>query len=312
MIKLSFIVPFYNVEQYIEQCIRSLYKQDIPLDEYEVICIDDCSPDGSRAVVEHLKKEFPTLRLLRTPENLRQGGARNLGIKQAQGKYIWFVDSDDTIEPNCLLGLLNNAEEYDTDLLRFYFNEPESYDKMIKYGVCSGSELVFDAPMHLSPEQRCCSVVPSIVKRQLLIDNNLFFTEKVQYEDDDYAYMFYALSQRALLLPLPLYNVRQRQGSTTRQQYTIQTMHYLAAQIERLVQKEPQLSSIDKRWYNLVKKSILWTAQGQILPNVENLSQNDKQMFFNQHIGKIDGITKYVSVKTYLQISYQTFYNLLK
>ena len=77
MIRLSIIVPFYNVEAYIEQCIRSLYNQDIPIEEYEVICVDDCSQDGSRTIVEHLQKEYPTLHLLTTPQNLRQGGARN-------------------------------------------------------------------------------------------------------------------------------------------------------------------------------------------------------------------------------------------
>ena len=154
MIKLSFIVPFYNVEPYIEECIRSLYDQDIPMEEYEVILIDDCSPDGSRAVVERIQQEYPTLRLLTTPENIRQGGARNLGLKYAQGKYIWFVDSDDTIEHNCLSRLLNTAERYDLDMLVFYFNNPKKGDRMIQYGVCSGSELVFDAPMHLTPDQR--------------------------------------------------------------------------------------------------------------------------------------------------------------
>ena len=57
MLRLSFIVPFYNVEPYIEECIRSLYNQNIPQEEYEVICVDDCSPDGSRAIVERLQKE---------------------------------------------------------------------------------------------------------------------------------------------------------------------------------------------------------------------------------------------------------------
>ena len=107
MLRLSFIVPFYNVEPYIEECIRSLYNQDIPWAEYEVICVDDCSPDGSRAIVERLQKAYPTLRLLKTPENLRQGGARNMGLDVAQGKYIWFVDSDDYIMPNCLKYMLN-------------------------------------------------------------------------------------------------------------------------------------------------------------------------------------------------------------
>ena len=110
MLRLSFIVPFYNVEPYIEECIRSLYNQDIPQEEYEVICVDDCSPDGSRAIVERLQKEYPTLKLLIHTENKRQGGARNTGMKVAQGIYIWFMDSDDYIKPNCLKDLLERAE----------------------------------------------------------------------------------------------------------------------------------------------------------------------------------------------------------
>ena len=100
MIRLSFIVPFYNVEPYIEECVRSLYAQDIPQEEYEVICVDDCSPDGSRAIVERLQKEYPTLRLLIHTENKRQGGARNTGMRESNGKYVWFVDADDYIQPN--------------------------------------------------------------------------------------------------------------------------------------------------------------------------------------------------------------------
>ena len=88
MIRLSFIVPVYGVEKYIEECIRSLYNQDIPQSEYEVICVDDCSPDGSRAIVERLQTEYPTLHLICHAENKRQGGARNTGLREAKGQYI--------------------------------------------------------------------------------------------------------------------------------------------------------------------------------------------------------------------------------
>ncbi len=118
-LRLSFIVPFYNVELYIEECIRSLYVQDIPWEEYEVICVDDCSLDGSRTIVERLQEEYPTLKLLTTPENLRQGGARNMGLDVAQGRYIWFVDSDDYICPNILDRLLNVIDTNSLDILQF-------------------------------------------------------------------------------------------------------------------------------------------------------------------------------------------------
>ena len=88
--RLSIIIPFYNVEQYIAQCLDSVYNQDVPEAEYEVICVDDCSPDGSHAIVERLQKKYPNLILLTTPENLRQGGARNMGLDVAQYQYDTF------------------------------------------------------------------------------------------------------------------------------------------------------------------------------------------------------------------------------
>ena len=149
MIRLSFIVPVYNVEPYIEECIRSLYNQDIPQEVYEVICVDDCSPDGSRAIVERLQKEYPTLKLLIHTENKRQGGARNTGMKVAQGRYIWFVDSDDYIKPNCLKSLLEQAEKEDLDILDFDFDADYSKQPFRKnvesyeMGPCSGADYVF-------------------------------------------------------------------------------------------------------------------------------------------------------------------------
>ena len=122
MIKLSIIVPIYNVEKYIEECIRSLYSQDIPLEEYEVICVDDCSPDQSASIVERLQKEYPTLKLIRHKRNKKLGGARNTGIKVADGKYIMFVDSDDMLKPDCLKQLINEMETGHDDFI--HFNDP--------------------------------------------------------------------------------------------------------------------------------------------------------------------------------------------
>ena len=150
-LRLSFIVPFYNVELYIEECIRSLYAQDIPWEEYEVICVDDCSPDGSRTIVERLQKEYPTLKLLTTPENLRQGGARNMALDVARGKYIWFIDSDDYIAENCLGTMLNQAEEENLDILDFDFDcdaNKQAFrknDRSYDYGPSSGEDYVFCA-----------------------------------------------------------------------------------------------------------------------------------------------------------------------
>lgn len=119
MLRLSIIIPFYNVEQYIAQCLDSVFDQDIPLDEYEVICVNDGSPDHSRDIVLDYMKRYPNLRLIEHEHNKKLGAARNTGRKAARGKYIWNVDSDDMIVPNCLGAMLNACEAGDLEVLEF-------------------------------------------------------------------------------------------------------------------------------------------------------------------------------------------------
>ena len=98
MIKVSFVLPCYNVERYIADCLNSIYSQDFPEEDFEVICVNDCSTDGTREVIVHYAEQHSNLNLIDHKENMTAGGARNTGIKVAQGEYIWFVDPDDMIK----------------------------------------------------------------------------------------------------------------------------------------------------------------------------------------------------------------------
>lgn len=91
MIRLSIIIPFYNVEKYIAQCLDGVFSQDIPDEEYEVKCMNDGSPDGSRDIVCSYLPHHPNLRLIDHPRNMKLGAARNTGRKVARGNYIWHV-----------------------------------------------------------------------------------------------------------------------------------------------------------------------------------------------------------------------------
>lgn len=129
--RLSIIIPFYNVERYIAQCLDSVYNQDIPEEEYEVICVNDASPDNSVDIVRQYQKKHSNLILVEHSHNKKLGAARNTGRKVATGKYIWNVDSDDMIAPNCLKNLLNQCEANDLDLLliknkKILSNQPQS------------------------------------------------------------------------------------------------------------------------------------------------------------------------------------------
>ena len=118
-LRLSIIIPFYNVERYISECLDSVFDQDIPLSDYEVICVNDGSPDNSRGIVLDYMTRFPNLRLIEHEQNKKLGAARNTGRYIAKGRYIWNVDSDDKIAKNCLKGMLEICENNDLDVLEF-------------------------------------------------------------------------------------------------------------------------------------------------------------------------------------------------
>ena len=96
MIKISIIIPVYNVEKYLDKCIFSCVNQT--LEEIEVIVINDASPDACNSIMNKYQREYPNKIInIFLDKNLRQGGARNKGIKIARGEYLCFVDGDDYI-----------------------------------------------------------------------------------------------------------------------------------------------------------------------------------------------------------------------
>lgn len=190
MLKLSFIVPFYNVEQYIGACLDSLYAQDIPEDEYEVLCIDDCSPDNSRSIVLEYQKLHKNLRLIAHENNQGLGAARNTGVVNAIGKYLWFIDSDDFIAENKLHALLAECLNSDLDVLCFNYQKVEDSNTVIERAfafpkiesIANGIgfvEQVFGRSFvyHLGYVVRC------LYRADYLKGRGLVFPEKVFWED---------------------------------------------------------------------------------------------------------------------------------
>lgn len=113
--KLSIIIPVYNVEEYIEKCVLSLEQQDIPQEEYEIIIINDGSPDSSRELILKLMKHFSNIVFI-DQENKGVSLARNAGIDKALGKYLLFIDPDDYVEQNSLSRILDTAHKYNAQV----------------------------------------------------------------------------------------------------------------------------------------------------------------------------------------------------
>ena len=94
--KISIIIPVYNVEKYLRECLDSCINQTLA--DIEIICVDDCSPDNSIKILEEYQAKDYRIKIFRHEKNKNLGAARNTGIQNAIGEYVWFVDSDDYID----------------------------------------------------------------------------------------------------------------------------------------------------------------------------------------------------------------------
>jgi len=112
---LSIIIPIYNVEPFLKRCLNSLANQNIPKDSYEIICINDGSPDNSRNIVVQMQREHDNIVLI-DQENQGVSRARNNGIDKAKGKYLLFFDPDDYAEANCLSRLIETADKFKAEV----------------------------------------------------------------------------------------------------------------------------------------------------------------------------------------------------
>ncbi|MGR5577501.1 glycosyltransferase family 2 protein, partial [Bacteroides thetaiotaomicron] len=202
---LSIILPMYNVEQYVDRCIRSLENQDIDKDDYEILVIDDGSPDNSASIVEKLQTEFSNI----TIYHKLNGGlssARNYGIERAQGKYCWFVDSDDYLEKNVLKTLLYQLETHELDYVGFNL-----YD-VIQGKKCKGTEWrekpsnVMSGTEYIKSAPIVKSACVHILKTDIYKKNNLRFVEGIIHEDYEFMLRIYRFCNRMKFLELPVYN----------------------------------------------------------------------------------------------------------
>mgnify|MGYP005895225883 CR=1 FL=1 len=112
---LSFIVPVYNVEDYLSECVDSLLNQDVPSELYEIILYDDGSTDGSLRIAQKYGAGYANIRVFTHP-NSGAAETRNEAIEKAVGKYIWFVDSDDFITENMLEKMHDCIAESGSDI----------------------------------------------------------------------------------------------------------------------------------------------------------------------------------------------------
>ena len=196
--KLSIIVPVYNVEKYLERCVDSLLHQDLPHDEYEIILINDGSTDNSYEIAKRLAGEHDNIVLL-TQENQGLSGARNTGLEHAKGKYIMFVDSDDSLLPNVIRNIFFMVEKYSLDVCNFRHKYFDQNGKVIECPLQKlNSQIVFDGRYAITHGAEIASVWRNVYSHCLLDKYQLRFLDKIYHQDVDFNLRMFAYADRMM------------------------------------------------------------------------------------------------------------------
>ena len=212
MVKVSVIIPVFNVEKYLKECIESISNQS--LEDIEIICIDDGSTDNSLNILNDYADDDCRFKII-LQDNLGPGAARNKGISIAEGKYIYFMDSDDILELNALEKLYNLSEDKKTDFIffklinfddetgqktnRYYYDMPylkkSVGDSVFNYN--DVKDVIFDLPVSVPAKFFNKKFVSDIkFPEGILFEDNIFFIEAIFKSDRLYFYDEYLYDRR--------------------------------------------------------------------------------------------------------------------
>lgn len=251
-VELTIIIPVFNAEKYLKKCLDSILSQTY--DNFEIICINDCSCDNSIAILNDYKKNDNRISIINNSKNLGPGASRNIGINKANGKYLTFIDSDDFyLNENCLLKLLNIIKSNNLDLL--IFNNEEFDDNKKIY--ITQRQKRFDFPYkkeHIGHiwtraeiEKHYFSIIPfpssKIYDRELLIRNQILFPEGVYFEDTAFSNYISLFNKKVMVLDEAFFAYRVNVSTSTTQ---------------NIVSKFDSIVSIHKTMFDFLKQNGLY------------------------------------------------------
>lgn len=215
--RFSIIVPIYNTEKYLDKCIQSILNQT--LQDYEVLLIDDCSTDDSLEIAGNYESE--RIRVLRNKTNSGLSATRNVGIRNASGDYLVFLDSDDYIDDFALTELDKLIREKKfPDIVYTGFIEERGANAVKKYGYASEPNKLYSRYDFLKSELEKRTLYAAacfgVYKRKFIIENNLYFKSGIYHEDELWTPQVVNMAKYIYLADLTYYHYIRRDDSITK------------------------------------------------------------------------------------------------
>jgi CDP-glycerol glycerophosphotransferase len=280
MTLLSVVLPVYKVQGYLRQCLDSLLEQ--PFTDFEIVAVDDCSPDHSGAILAEYAARDPRVRVVSPAENVGLGRARNLGLDHAAGEYVWFLDSDDWLAQGSLTAVADRLAATGADVLIVGFDRVHWDGRVVTAG--AGKTLA-EAPETFTVAEwpRVINVLHvawnKVVRRDLLVKLGFRF-EQGWYEDVSFTYPLLAAAERISGLPRTCVHYRQRRtGAITR---TLGDRHFeIFDHWEHAFALVDEYSSRGEELRPVLFKRMLWHYL-TVLRNAERVPRGSRKRFFDR------------------------------
>lgn len=275
--KISVIIPLYNVADYIEGCLKSVFSQSF--DDIEVILVDDCGQDNSLDIARRVMDECAgniSCRILSHSHNRGLSAARNTGLAEAKGDYVFFLDSDDQLLPNALERLLVAAEKNEADVVVGEYCTTGGDDSCLSH-LCGN--LVLTSQMEVLEayiaQKFYVMAWNKLVRRDFLQRRGIVFVEGLVHEDNPWSFEIACKAAKVVLLKEVTYQYLIRANSLqTGKDYSRHYDAYMAI-LERLYALAEEVTPSDSlsRW--LERQKALFYAQTLEL----GTSQQQQEMY---------------------------------
>lgn len=265
--KVSVIIPCFNAARWLPKCFLSLVQQTIGIESLELIFVNDASTDEGKTweMLLEFERAYPdSVAIIDLPDNRRQGGARNEGLKYASGEYIAFVDADDWVLPDIYEKAYDKAKELDADIVQFGFNY--YFDKI---GIVDSKQQVKDEFIQIDlPESRKKMLLSEkitygcwnkLYRRELVEDTGVKYAEHVIYEEPLFVYPLLYAADRFVIMPDRLYIYRQNNNGTMRNDMKAKETLLQHAQVQLSVWEFMKKTEYFEPFYEEIKLYFLHT-----------------------------------------------------
>ena len=276
--RVSLLVPIYNVEKYLRECLDSAKNQT--LEDIEIICINDGSKDSSRAIIQEYLDADPRFRVI-DKENSGYGASMNRGLDAARGEFIGILESDDFFEPDALKKLVAAADSMNAQVAKanfwFYWSTPEPRNELFEVVTPDMANRPYDTSAEYELFYRKNSIWSAVYRRDFIAENNIQFlaTPGASYQDTAFDFKVWACASRVVCLADPILHYRQdNEASSVNSPSKVFCVCDEYGEIERFVAAHPEKNYLVPVVEKMKYDSYMW--------NYDRLSDDLKLKFLRR------------------------------